>query len=64
MWQLAIRSVLGLGDRAGCGEGGGVGGGEGGGMKATLWIARKIWRDINCFELLNTLADFDCKWGV
>ena len=27
MWGLAIRAVLGLGDRAGCGVGGGVGGG-------------------------------------
>ena len=27
MRGLAIRAVLGLGDRAGCGEGGGVGGG-------------------------------------
>ena len=30
MQGLALRTVLGLGDRAGCGEGGGVGGGEGG----------------------------------
>ena len=28
--RLAIRAVLGLGDRAGCGEEGGVGGGGGG----------------------------------
>ena len=33
MWGLAIRVVLGLGDRAGGGEGRGVGvGGGGGGM--------------------------------
>ena len=42
MYRLAIRAVLGLGDRAGCGEGGGVGGGEGGCMKATSWMGRKI----------------------
>ena len=33
-----MRAVLGLGDRAACGEGGG----EGGLMKATSWMARKI----------------------
>ena len=30
MYGLAIRAVLGLGDRADGGKGGGVGGGEGG----------------------------------
>ena len=39
--------VLGLGDRAGGGEGGDVEGG-GGGMKATSWMARKI---MMCYQL-------------
>ena len=51
MQRLALRAVLGLGDRAGCGEGGGVEGGVGGAgvrrgegirIKATSWMAREI----------------------
>ena len=39
MKGLAIRAVLGLGDRAGCGEGGGVGGGGGVvGIAAAAWM--------------------------
>ena len=44
--------MLGLGDRAGCGEGGGVRGGEGGWMKATSWMARNI---ITCYQLLRRI---------
>ena len=40
MYGLAIRTVLGLGDGAGCGEGGDVGGGEWELMKDTSLMAR------------------------
>ena len=41
MWGLAIRVVLGLGDRAGGGEGGGVGGVGGGELKLRHgWLER------------------------
>ena len=42
MQGLALRAVLGLGDRAGCGDRRGVEGGEGGYMKATSWMARDM----------------------
>ena len=45
--------MLGLVDRAECGEGGGVGGGEGAKMKATSWMARKI---MTRYQLLRSVC--------
>ena len=64
MQGLAIRAVLGLGDRAGCRERGGVRGREGGLIKATSWMAREIMTSYQMLEVFINLTDFDCKCGV